>query len=324
MMKTNGSLTCLQLDMRGGSQPGEVESLSTGRVSESLYWAHLDYSQPEATAWLESIDWLDPIIKANLVDDDTRPRSFSGPSGLFLSLRGVNLNPGAEPEDMIAVRIWSNGQCIITSNRRKLQSLEDVREALERGIGPVSAAQFVRLLIERLALRAESVIERIEDSFDALEDSLETSDEIEHRSEISQIRRQAIRLRRFLAPQREALEHLLQDSPAWIGKGEKAYIKESINRFKRYVEELDAVRDRAVVAQEELLSRLSETLNKRMYVLSLVATIFLPLGFLTGLLGINVGGIPGADSPFGFTAICLLIAALSAGMLGFLKTRRWF
>jgi zinc transporter len=229
------------------------------KVFDRLCWVHLDYSQPDAAEWLENIDWLNPIIKDNLVDDDTRPRSFTGPSELFLSLRGVNLNPGAEPEDMIAVRLWSNDQCIITSNRRKLQSLEDVREALGKGTGPCSAAQFVSLLVERLALRAESVIEQIEDSFDALEDSLETSDETEHRSEISQIRRQAIRLRRFLAPQREALEHLLEDAPVWIGKSDKAYIKESINRFKRYVEELDAVRDRAIVAQEELLSKFSET-----------------------------------------------------------------
>jgi zinc transporter len=324
MMTTNGSLTILQLDMQGGSQRSGVECLTVEKVFDRLCWVHLDYSQPDAAEWLENIDWLNPIIKDNLVDDDTRPRSFTGPSELFLSLRGVNLNPGAEPEDMIAVRLWSNDQCIITSNRRKLQSLEDVKEALGKGTGPCSAAQFVSLLVERLALRAESVIEQIEDSFDALEDSLETSDETEHRSEISQIRRQAIRLRRFLAPQREALEHLLEDAPNWIGKSDKAYIKESINRFKRYVEELDAVRDRAIVAQEELLSKFSETLNRRMYMLSLVAAIFLPLGFLTGLLGINVGGIPGANSPFGFVTICLLIAVLAGAMLAYLKTRRWF
>lgn len=323
-MTSHSSLICLKLDMRGGAQPGEVDSLNTEATTEGLYWLHIDYSRPNAADWLESIDWLDPIIKANLVDDDTRPRSFSGPTGLFLSLRGVNLNPGAAPEDMIAVRLWSNDRCIITSNRRKLQSLEDIRDALQNGQGPCSAAQFVTLLIERLALRAESVIEQLENSFDLVEENLDTSVEIEHRSKISKIRRQAIRLRRFLAPQREALEHLLQDSPAWISKAEKAYVKEGINRFKRYVEELDAVRDRAIVAQEELLSKLSETLNRRMYVLSLVATIFLPLGFLTGLLGINVGGIPGQNSPFGFLIICLMIATLGGGMIAFLKTRRWF
>ena len=83
-------------------------------------------------------------------------------------------------------------------------------------------------------------------------------------------------------------------------KHHKIPIRESLNRFNRYLEELDSIRDRAIVTQEELLSQLSETLNRRMYILSLVATFFLPMGFLTGLLGINVGGIPGADRPIWF------------------------
>ena len=101
-------------------------------------------------------------------------------------------------------------------------------------------------------------------------------------------------------------------------------LRESLNQFNRYIEELDTIRDRAIVAQEELLSKLSEVLNKRMYTLSLVATIFLPLGFLTGLLGINVGGIPGANSPYGFLLICLGIGALVFVLIGYLKSKKWF
>lgn len=315
---------CMQFDREGGARACAIDSLAETEGSDTLYWVHLDYSQPDAVAWLEGIDWVDPIIKNNLVDDDTRPRCFTGQNGLFLSLRGVNLNPGSDPEDMIAVRLWSDNQRIITSNRRNLQSLNDIRESLENKTGPQSAAGFVRLLIERLALRVETVIEQIEDDFDNLEDDMETDKETGHRSEITRIRRQAIRLRRFLAPQREALEHLLKDAPGWLGKTDKAYIFESNNKFKRYVEELDAVRDRAIVAQEEILSRLSETLNRRMYVLSLVATLFLPLGFFTGLLGINVGGIPWAESPYGFWAICLIITGIVSTVALLLKAKKWF
>jgi zinc transporter len=323
-MTPDQPLQCIQIDMEGGARTCGIDRLAKVKGLESLYWVHLDYSQPEALAWLEGVDWIDPIIKNNLVDDDTRPRCFTDQSGLFVSLRGVNLNPGSDPEDMIAVRLWSDNQRIITSNRRKLLSLDDVRQSLDKRTGPRSAAGFVRLLVERLALRVETVIEQIEEDFDNLEDNMEMNKETGHRSEISRMRRQAIRLRRFLAPQREALEHLLKDAPGWFGKTDKAYLFESSNKFKRYLEELDAIRDRAVVAQEELLSRLSETLNRRMYVLSLVATLFLPLGFLTGLLGINVGGIPWAESPHGFWAICLIIAGIVSAIALLLKTKKWF
>lgn len=313
------------LDMKGGALETDLAKFEHKiNASSELFWVHFDYSQSEALEWLNNLKWLDPIIKSNLTDDDTRPRSLTLPDGLFLSLRGVNLNPGADPEDMIALRIWANEHCILTSNRRKLLSLEDIRESLTKGVGPKSVAGFVNLLVERLALRAEIVVEQIENEFDKLEEHLSNSDEDGNRALLTQLRRQAIRLRRFFSPQREALEHLLNDPPGWLNRQDKLHIRESINKFKRYLEELDAIRDRAIVAQEELLSKLSETLNQRMYTLSLVATLFLPLGFLTGLLGINVGGIPGSESPHGFAAICIGIITISIGMIAMLKAKKWF
>jgi len=324
-MSINQPLQIISLDKKGGGAAvGLADFTGVPGSDESPCWVHLDYSQNAALEWLNGIDWLDPIIKANLSDDDTRPRSLALPDGLFLSLRGVNLNPGSDPEDMIAVRMWANERCIITSNRRKLLSLEDIRTSLERGKGPGSTRQFVTLLIEGLALRAETVVEQIENDFEMLEDRLITDDEPESRALLAQLRRQAIRLKRFFMPQRAALEHLVSDPPGWLTKRDKLHIKESINKFNRYVEELDSIRDRAIVVQEEILSKLSETLNKRMYTLSLVATLFLPLGFLTGLLGINVGGIPGAENPYGFLAICIGIVAVSIGMIALLKFKKWF
>ena len=245
-----------------------LPSQRTADSGTGLCWIHLDYSQSAAHEWLHTVSWLDPIIRTNLVDDDTRPRSFTLAEGLFLSLRGVNLNPGADPEDMIAVRMWANKHCIITSNRRRLLSLEDIRTSLDSGAGPRSAASFVTLLIERIALRAETVVEQIENDFEEVEDRLSIGDDAESRALLAQMRRQAIRLRRFFSPQRTALEHLLNDSPGWFVKRDKLHIRESIDKFNRYVEELDSLRDRAIVAQEEFISRLSETLNKRVYLVA--------------------------------------------------------
>ncbi|MFC1356909.1 MAG: hypothetical protein G8D58_09745 [gamma proteobacterium symbiont of Phacoides pectinatus] len=64
-----------------------------------------------------------------------------------------------------------------------------------------------------------------------------------------------------------------------------------------FLEDLDAARERASVTQEELLHHLSEQAERRMFLLAVITTVFLPLSFVTGLLGINVGGIPGADEP---------------------------
>ena len=95
------------------------------------------------------------------------------------------------------------------------------------------------------------------------------------------------------------------------------------NYERTVAEDLEAVRERAAVSQEELLSRLSEQLNQRMYVLSIVAAVFLPLGFLTGLLGINVGGIPGADNAQAFWIFSgLLLIAVVIQLLVF-RWKKW-
>jgi zinc transporter len=91
----------------------------------------------------------------------------------------------------------------------------------------------------------------------------------------------------------------------------------------RYLEDLDAARERAAVTQEELVSRLSEQMDNRMYVLSVVAAIFLPLGFLTGLLGINVGGIPGAEYKAAFAIFCTFLGAIAIIELIIFRKKKW-
>ena len=101
-------------------------------------------------------------------------------------------------------------------------------------------------------------------------------------------------------------------------------IREVSDRLIRNIEDLDAVRERAAVTQEELLSRLSDQMNTRMYVLSVVAAIFLPLGFLTGLLGINVGGIPGTENPWAFLIFLLFIIVIFVGQMLWFRSKKWF
>jgi zinc transporter len=101
-------------------------------------------------------------------------------------------------------------------------------------------------------------------------------------------------------------------------------LRETTDHLIRYIEDLDSSRDRASVTQEELVNRLSEQMNNRMYVLSIVAAIFLPLGFLTGLLGINVGGLPGVENPDAFNIFTIFLITVVALQVWLFKVKRWF
>jgi zinc transporter len=166
------------------------------------------------------------------------------------------------------------------------------------------------------------VIDELDDITDGLEDELLTGESREIRHGLRDARRTAIALRRYLAPQRDAMARLQTEDAPWLDGRQKARLREVTDRVQRYVEDLDEVRERAAVVQDELMNRLSEQMNRNMYLLSVVAAIMLPLGFLTGLLGINVGGIPGADSSIGFMIVCALLAGI--GIVEVLLVRRLY
>ena len=100
-------------------------------------------------------------------------------------------------------------------------------------------------------------------------------------------------------------------------------LREQTDRTTRYVEDLDLTRERAMLLQEELRSRIAEQQNQRMYVLSLVTAIFLPLSFLTGVFGMNVMGLPGVENPWGFVWVAgsMLILALVAAL--WMRRKQW-
>ena len=158
---------------------------------------------------------------------------------------------------------------------------------------------------------------------DSIEEQIVAQSEVVRRSELANLRRESILLRRYLAPQREAMARLVVEKTNLFTDNDRMHLRESTDRLIRYIEELDSVRDRAAVIQEELSNQRAEEMNKRMYVLSMVAAVFLPLGFLTGLLGINVGGIPGADNKFAFLIFSVLLVVVIVVQLFLFKKKKW-
>ena len=92
---------------------------------------------------------------------------------------------------------------------------------------------------------------------------------------------------------------------------DRSRLREATERMTRLAEELDAIRDRAQVVQDQILEMRSEAMNRQMLVLSVVAATLLPLGLITGLLGVNVGGIPGSENPWAFWEVCGILVAVS-------------
>ena len=323
MNDSNGLVFAFVLDGNGGGRSLDFASLKKWRPEDGAIWLHLDYTANDAKQWIFGESGIDPIIAESLMTEETRPRSLVHKGGMLLILRGVNLNPGAEPEDMISLRLWIDTNCIVTLRHRRVMAINDLRRAVESGSGPTGPGAFLEELSDRLVIRMGTAISDVDDSVDAIEDEVLTEQSYDLRHRIADIRRTAIAMRRYLAPQRDVMMRLYNEKVDWLDEMARMRLREISDRTIRYVEDLDAVRDRATVTQEELNNRLAEQMNKTMYVLSIVAGIFLPLGLLTGLLGINVGGIPGTENKWAFTLFCVLLLGIAGAQVWLFKRKKW-
>ena len=311
------------LDGNGGARDVSAEEIAQWQPAQGLLWLHFDYSKAGTLQWLQEHSGLDDIAIAALVAEDTRPRATSHAGGLLMALRGVNMNPEADPEDMVSIRLCVDQHRIISSRKRRLLSVDDIVESFAEGEGPQNSADFVAILCDRLVRRMAGPIDTAEDKVDELEEMLLGSARAKLRSALGQVRRQSIALRRYLAPQREALSWVQSERLPWFGDVQRLQVREVSDRLAQYIETLDSIRERAAVSQEELVNQISEESNSRMYVLSIVSAIFLPLGFATGLLGINVGGIPGADNSDAFAIFIGILVGISAALLVFFRYKKW-
>ncbi len=318
-----GLLFARLLDGVGGGKNLSWDEVKLWQPEQGVLWTHLEYTNPIVRQWIDKESGLDEITAGALLAEETRPRSLVTGNGLLLTLRGINPNPESDPSDMVAVRLWSDGTRIITTRRRSLQAASLLNEAIDKGLGPRSAGEFVEMLTDLMVVRMGDVVDGINEQVDDLEESVLSKQSYELRPLISELRRHAIGMRRYLAPQREAVSRLYNERLEWIGDLDRQRLRESADRTTRFIEDLDLIRERAVVVQEELISRLSEKMDRTMYMLSIVAAIFLPLGFLTGLLGINVGGIPGADYPLAFTIFCGALVVIVVIQIWVFKSRKW-
>jgi zinc transporter len=319
----NGLVFGYLLDGKGGGRAMSRPDVRSWHPEQGLLWLHLDRTAEETHHWLVNDAGLDPIVVDALIAEETRPRCAAIDSGMLVILRGVNLNPGADPEDMVSIRLWIDGTRMLSMRSRKVMSICDLRDQIEAGRGPRRAAGLLVRLAERLVDRTSPVIETLDDETDELEDQILDSGERSLRQRLREVRHTAIALHRYLAPQRDVMARLQNEKQPWLDRQHRMRLREVADRLIRYVEDLNEIRERAAVLQDELISHISEQMSRNTYLLSVVAAIILPLGFLTGLLGINVGGIPGADSSYGFLAVCGVVVVVVVLQIVIFRRLRW-
>lgn len=305
----------------GADGAASAAELSAPVAAECYRWCHFDLSDPELPAYLDA--HVPEIPAAALRASETRPRCDPYENGLILNLRGVNLNADGPADQMVAVRMWVTPTLVVTVRLRRVFALNEMREAAIAGRAPSSPMGFVGALAAALMGRVRDTVFALSLRVDAMEDAMIDDTGILP-ADLAEDRRVAIRFRRYLGPQRDALLTLIEAKTDMISKGQRHRLREQGNIAKLAVEELDSLVSRMTAIQDHHSAETAKRQTRHGYVLSLVAAVFLPLGFITGLFGVNVGGMPGIDAPWAFGILSGALVVLVALVLWLLRRMQWF
>ncbi|MEM9599914.1 MAG: zinc transporter ZntB [Pseudomonadota bacterium] len=321
----SGILHAWKIDANGAASPATRDDFDDP-LEDGYYWYHFDRNDPATQALFDADEGVDVIATRNLLAADTRPRTIVRGQDVLINLRGVNLNPGADPEDMIPLRFFVQAGRVITCNGKAMKAIGDVVERLSSQTAPRTPGGFVAAFALALIERMGPTITELNERVDALEDLIDSGDRNRHdqaRPKVAELRRQAILLRRYLAPQKDALTSLSQQALPWIGADDQLRLRDAADQATRVAEELDAVRERCAIVKDQLTDIRAEQMNQNMMILSVVAAIFLPLGLISGMMGINVGGIPWVDNPHGFGIVTGLIILVGLIQLIVFRLAKW-
>jgi len=288
-----------------------------------LVWIHLTESDTEAQAWLIGEAGLPDYIVESLTATETRPRCDQIGDGAFLNLRGRSDTAMPMSDPLASVRIWATAGRVISVTRRPMTALQLVEAELTRGKihdpGDLIAEFAVAITTE-----LDPEVAELGDDLDDCESDLDADRIFELRRKVTQIRVAAIGYRRFLSPQRAAIEKLAALPVQWLQDDDRLHLSAAADRAARMAEELESIRERSALTHEALTDLRAEQIDSRALIISIVAMVFLPLTFLTGLLGMNVEGIPYAKEPWAFWGVVGVSAAIAVVITGYFVRRHWF
>ncbi len=308
----------------GAGQPVAPAQLADKLAGEAPVWVHLDRTQDGVLDWLKStLPDVDPSVPEALMQPESRPGLHVFGDGILVMLRALNNTPGQDCEDMVSLRLWIDKHRIISLQEEKVREISEIVDLCKQGHPPGTTGSFLGLLIERLNFHIEKFLRQLDATTDRVEEKVIEQPDSTSRNTIVKTRLKVITFRRFVAAQRQALTAIDGQLPAWLTRRDRHRIKAGGIALVRTVEELDEIRERLHVIAQELSDVLSERLNSHMYLLSVVAAIFLPLSFLTGLFGVNLAGIPGAAWEPAFAVFCVISVILGLLLALVFRIMKW-
>lgn len=308
------------------TETGAVEGMDRDAALTAagpLVWVHLDRDGDDTLDWLANRAGLPEAAINALTATETRPRCDALDDGALINLRGLSPAMDSMSDPFASVRLFARGNRVFSVTRLPMTAVDTVCGEVKGG-QVKDPGDLIAAFADAITAELDPVVVDLGDELDDCEEGLDQRRLFALRRSVGKVRARAIGYRRFLAPQRDALERLAALPAEWLAPDDRLHLADAADRAARMAEELEAIRERAALLHETLTDLRAEQIDQRALVISIVAMVFLPLTFLTGLLGMNVEGIPYAREPWAFWGVVGVCAVLAVAIAAYFARRHWF
>ncbi|HEX2164045.1 MAG TPA: magnesium/cobalt transporter CorA [Thermoanaerobaculia bacterium] len=278
----------------------------------------------ELVARLGDTFGLHPLALEDVLNTGQRPKLDEYDDHLFCVLRDFH---GGETLISEQIALFLKPGLVLTLQELPGDSFEPVRERLRRGRGRIRAAgadYLAYALIDALVDQFFPLLEQQGERIEALEEELIAAPTPETLERIYRLRRELLLLRRAAWPEREVIGALRREETALVGREVKLFLGDAYDHAVQVLDILETYRELAGSMLDVYLSSLSHRMNEVMKVLTVIATIFIPLTFVAGVYGMNFDRMPELHWRWGYPASLLLMTAIALGLIVFFRRRGWF
>jgi len=318
-------LICAYL-FRPGAAPLSIDSAAEaealiGRIGDGFLWLHMNASRAGAEAWMHAHANLSDNFFEALHEGSRSTRIERDGDALFAVINDVTFDFAFDASDVATLWVSVRSDLVVSARRQPLRSVDRLRMAAKRGTSIDSSVELLDELLRDQADELQTIARKATERVDVIEDAVLTGDHETHTAELARLRRLMVRLQRMLAPEPSALARTLAYPPAWVAARDTQRLQQASEEFAVVLRDIGSLQERIKLMQEEAAARTSDANARTLFTLTMVTVLALPINLISGLFGMNVGGIPLAEHHMGFWLMVALIAALT-GAIAWIALRR--
>jgi zinc transporter len=281
-------------------------------VPDEFLWLHFSISHSDSEPWLRRYLNLPDTFYECLRSDIDATHLMQDGDSLVAHIHDVLLDFTFDASAVTTTSLCIKPRVLVSARRRPFRSVDELRKAVQAGQVFRSPIELLSHLLRDQASVLFEIVRRSTKRMDPMEDRLLAKRISVSRSELGSLRRMLVRLQRVLAPEPAAFFRLLNRPPAWMTEEELQNLQQAAERFSTAISETSALVERVKQLQEELAALVDAQTSRTLFVLTLVTVLALPINLVAGLFGMNVGGIPLAQHPYGFFLVLSPLLVLTA------------